>query len=57
MNFLRLNHAGRSSNNTNYQRKPKKKSEQAKVNAANKKYIHHLGVAGYTKLIKKWQKM
>ena len=35
----------------------KEKSEQAKVNAANKKYSHHLGAAGYKKLVKKWQKM
>ena len=28
------------------------KSEQAKVNAANKKYNHHLGAAGYKKSIK-----
>lgn len=34
-----------------------KKSEQAKVNAANKKYSHHLGAAGYKKSVKKWQKM
>ena len=33
------------------------KSEQAKVNAANKKYNHHLGAAGYKKSVKKWQKM
>ena len=57
MIFLRLNHTGRSSNNTNYQRKPKKKSEQVKVNAANKKYSHHLGAAGYKKSVKKWPKM
>jgi len=29
-----------------------KKSEQAKVNAANKKYNHHLGAAGYKKSVK-----
>ena len=51
MIFLRLNHTGRSSNNINYQRKPKK-SEQAKVNAANKKYSHHLGAGEYKKAIK-----
>ena len=28
------------------------KSEQAKVNAANKKYSHHLGAAGYKKSVK-----
>ena len=33
------------------------KSEQDKVNAANKKYNHHLGAAEYKKSIKKWQKM
>ena len=27
------------------------------MNAANKKYSHHLGVAGYKKSVKKWQKM
>ena len=32
-------------------------SQQAKVNAANKKYTHHLGAGGYKKAIKKWQKM
>ena len=29
------------------------KSQQAKVNAANKKYTHHLGAGGYKKAIKK----
>ena len=29
------------------------KSEQAKMNAANKKYSHHLGAAGYKKSVKK----
>ena len=29
------------------------KSEQAKVNAPNKKYNHHLGAAGYKKSVKK----
>ena len=33
------------------------KSQQAKANAANKKYSHHLGAGGYKKAIKKWQKM
>ena len=33
------------------------KSEQAKANAANKKYSHHLGAGGYKKTVKKWQKM
>ena len=27
------------------------------MNAANKKYSHHLGAAGYKKSVKKWQKM
>ena len=31
-----------------------KKFEQAKVNAANKKYNHHLGAVGYKKSVKKW---
>ena len=35
----------------------KGKSEQAKTNAANKKYSHHLGAGGYKKSVKKWQKM
>jgi len=26
------------------------------VNAANKKYSHHLGAGGYKKAVKKWQK-
>ena len=30
------------------------KSQQAKANAANKKYSHHFGAAGYKKSIKKW---
>ena len=30
------------------------KSQQAKPNAANKKYNHHLGAGGYKKAIKKW---
>ena len=29
------------------------KSEQAKVNAASKKYSHHLGAGGYKKAVKK----
>ena len=33
------------------------KSQQAKVNAENKKYSHHLGAGWYKKAIKKWQKM
>ena len=33
------------------------KSQQAKMNAANKKYSHHLGAGGYKKSVKKWQKM
>ena len=32
------------------------KSEQAKRNAGNKKYSHHLGASGYKKAVKKWQK-
>ena len=32
------------------------KSEQAKRNAGNKKYSHHLGAGGYKKAVKKWQK-
>ena len=27
------------------------------MNAANKKYSHHLGACGYNKAIKKWHKM
>ena len=32
------------------------KSEQAKKNAGNKKYRHHLGAGGYKKVVKKWKK-
>ena len=33
------------------------KSEQNKINAANKNYNHHLRAGGYKKAIRKWQKM
>ena len=32
------------------------KSEQAKNNAGNNKYNHHLGSGGYKKAVRKWQK-
>ena len=32
------------------------KSQQAKANAAYKKYSHHLGAGGYKKSVKIWQK-